>query len=240
MAHTHHPPLCLQALWGDATAVQVLLAAGAAVDAVDGTRGSTALINAAAYGRSKVVQLLLDAGAAVDAADKRGQTALHHAVFGGHTSVMQQLLGAHASVDAVGPMGWAALHMAALEGHVNMVRLLLDAKADVNAASHTGLTAVSFASTGGHSEALSLLLAAPQLATETMAYAGGVAAANGHADIAAVVVKGLWVRDGYAAAAPCLAQQPVADALLGQWLAAEDAVRVLEQQQEAQWPAQQS
>lgn len=72
-----------------------------------------------------------------------------------------------------------------------------------------------------------------------MAYAGGVAAANGHADIAAVVVKGLWVRDRYAAAAPCLAQQPVADAVLGQWLAAEDAVRVLEQQQEAQWPAQQ-
>jgi hypothetical protein len=119
------------------------------------------------------------------------------------------------------------------------LRLLLDAKADVNAASHTGLTAVSFASTGGHSEALSLLLAAHQLATETMAYAGGVAAANGHADIAAVVVKGLWVRDGYAAAAPCLAQQPVADAVLGQWLAAEDAVKVLEQQQEAQWPAQQ-
>jgi ankyrin repeat protein len=84
-------PLILACFVGDVTVVQMLLSAGANVDAVrvcDGNRpnpksefmdGKTALIVAAEYQRLDIVRVLLDHGANRGIQDSAGKTALDYA-----------------------------------------------------------------------------------------------------------------------------------------------------------------
>jgi len=77
-----------QAWEGDAAVVELLLAAGADVDAKD-EAGWTALHDAATRGYDDVVELLLVAGADVEAKSNTGWTALHYAAQEGHAAVVE-------------------------------------------------------------------------------------------------------------------------------------------------------
>lgn len=71
---------------GDLTALQALLASGAAVNETDESSCS-ALHFAADRGQLEAVQVLLAAGADINAADADGQTPLHYAAMCGYQQV---------------------------------------------------------------------------------------------------------------------------------------------------------
>jgi uncharacterized protein len=85
---------------GDADGLRVLLAGGAAVEAVDDV-GWTPLHFAAQSQAPSVVEVLLAAGAAVDTADRHGNTPLWRAVFcsQGEGATIRLLLEAGADPD---------------------------------------------------------------------------------------------------------------------------------------------
>ena len=105
-----------QVLEGHTAVVELLLAAGADVDA-ESNIGETALHYAAAYGHADVVELLVSAGANVNAQDKDGWTALFWASFKGYVAVVELLL-------ASGAVDKYALHLAAQGGHAAVVKLI--------------------------------------------------------------------------------------------------------------------
>ncbi|ESU18178.1 hypothetical protein FGSG_11425 [Fusarium graminearum PH-1] len=152
-------PLWYAAQNGHKAVVELLLAAGADVNAAAASEhGRTALEAAAEGGHLKVIEKLLAAGADVNAAaaSKHGRTALQAAAEGGHLKVIEKLLAAGADANA------AALQAAAKEGYLEVIEKLLVAGADVNAAaaSEYGRTALQAAAEGGHLEVVEKLLAA--------------------------------------------------------------------------------
>lgn len=86
-----HTPLMLAAAHGHAHAIDVLVAAGAAVDGKS-DKQATALLFAAYNGHYECCRRLLLCGAQVDARDYRGRTPLTFAIINGHARVVQLLL----------------------------------------------------------------------------------------------------------------------------------------------------
>lgn len=158
---------CQAAEVGDSTAVKLLVAAGAAVDAA-GPRSFTALHSAALHGNSQVVQLLL--GASVDGAVTRPT---------------------HPYRYVAGP---TALHMAVACHQQAVVQLLAAARADVNAPNAYGISPVRFAGAETcrrDAKVLQALLAAPQLKPETLTDAVRAALEAGRAGLAVLVLKAM-------------------------------------------------
>lgn len=139
-------PLMTAASYGDATVAQVLIEAGADLDAtVSGTK-DRALRQAATCGMDDVVQVLLAAGAtdlvqAAAAGDITGMltadtpspdlvAALRIAAGRGRLGVVDQLLAHPTPVDGVDADGSTALHEAAFCGRACSVRHLLARGAD--------------------------------------------------------------------------------------------------------------
>jgi len=142
------------------TMVELLLAAGAVVDARNGD-GATSLIAAAQSGREAVVRLLLEHKADPSAAMQMGWTPLHAANNcppEKALTVAKLLLDAGAAINATNSDGDTALIMTASSGRFDVVRLLLDSKADIQAASKAGLTGLFMASMNGHIDVVRLLL----------------------------------------------------------------------------------
>lgn len=71
-------PLHIASWKGYADVVELLLVAGASVNAKD-RKGLTPLHLATSYGHADVIKVLLDAGADVNAKDKKGNTSLYYA-----------------------------------------------------------------------------------------------------------------------------------------------------------------
>jgi uncharacterized protein len=117
---------------GDAPLAEMLLYAGANLEAVTRLGDYTALHLASRRGRSEVVSSLVDAGADVTAATTTGGvTALHFGARSGSAPIVVTLIEAGADVDAVESMrGQSALMFAAAFGRTVVVRALLDAGAD--------------------------------------------------------------------------------------------------------------
>jgi truncated hemoglobin YjbI len=90
----------------------VLLAAGAAVDAVSGPTRGTALHQAARHGNVSVAQALLDHGATIDARDAQQQTPLRRAVNCRKIHVVRLLIQHGADPKATDRRGQAPLHVA--------------------------------------------------------------------------------------------------------------------------------
>ncbi|KAH7187151.1 hypothetical protein DER44DRAFT_816595 [Fusarium oxysporum] len=151
-------PLWYAAQNGHKAVVELLLVAGADVNAAAAANhGLTALQVAAGGGHLEVVEKLLAGGANVNAAAAtfaRGRTALQAAAGGGHLEVVEKLLAAGADVNAAAA--------AAGEDHLEVVEKLLAAGADVNPAAgiNFGRTALQAAAGGGHLEVVDKLLAA--------------------------------------------------------------------------------
>lgn len=102
-------PLHLAAKRGRRRVMEVLLRAGAAVDAAD-QNGRTALMVAAASGQCGASSWLLEHRADVDWKTHYGYTALHHAALVPRPEVVEILLEGRASTEVMDREGRTALH----------------------------------------------------------------------------------------------------------------------------------
>lgn len=131
-------PLLLAAGRGQKQTVQLLISAGAKVNAMPQGCYAIALQAAASAGHRSTLQVLLEADGDVNAPakDPDGETALQGAIRYGHVHIVHLLVSAHADVNAAASQyGATALQYAAAEGQLQVVQLLLRTGADVNARS---------------------------------------------------------------------------------------------------------
>ena len=92
-------PLMKAAWEGDATIVEMLLAAGAKIE--DGAHGMPPLQFAASAGKVDMIRFLVKRGANVNYGVKAGgQTALLYAIYGGHVDAVKALIELKADVNA--------------------------------------------------------------------------------------------------------------------------------------------
>ena len=134
------PMLAVAAREGHTDVVQVLLDAGADIEATDGhpdllSTGRTALHYACEKEELAIVKMLIKAGADVCFTDDIGTTCFMQAAGSGQTETVRYLLGVP-KVDvnhAVCNTRATALHFAAMEGRAEVVQVLIDAGADIEA-----------------------------------------------------------------------------------------------------------
>jgi ankyrin repeat protein len=124
--------------------IQLLLAAGADVNALDQRLGAP-LHTALSRSRSRV-EVLLHAAAEVNAIGGKYGTALQPASYDGSTAVIKLLFNAGADVNAMGGVYGTALQAASYNGRPEVVRLLLNVGADLNAVGGRYGTALQAAS----------------------------------------------------------------------------------------------
>ena len=141
-------PLHLAAQAGHTDVIQILLDAGAEVDAEDRDFGSRPLYLAAVGAHVSVAKLLLERGALVDATNHTrdpvsagshhsNYTALDQASEAGHPDLVALLLDHGADVNGRAN-GISPLLLAVAPGHVEVARMLLDHGADVSAKDWAG------------------------------------------------------------------------------------------------------
>jgi ankyrin repeat protein len=139
-------PLHIALSEGDAEIADILINAGADIEAQSELNGMRAIHIAASLGESTLVELLLAAGASISERDATGKTALHVATSRGATEVVKLLLENGAKVDSREPhKGFTPLLISALHGEPEIVELLVAAGADVEATSASGTTALMLA-----------------------------------------------------------------------------------------------
>ena len=110
-------------------AVEILLNAGANVEAKTKIGGKTALLLAADEGHADVVQMLLNRKANVNTRNSDGETPLMLAAAGGHLEVVRSLLARGADVAAQDRFANTALHNAEKYGGPAVTQLLRSAGA---------------------------------------------------------------------------------------------------------------
>ncbi|TGO08253.1 hypothetical protein BTUL_0219g00220 [Botrytis tulipae] len=124
------PPIQRAAKRGRLEIVQILLHAGADLNAGAGQAG-TALCAAASNGHLGVCQLLLNMGSDIHAESMNG-TALHGAAEWGHVEILHLLLAHGARIDDDCKLWGTALQMAARQGRLNSFNFLLSRGADIH------------------------------------------------------------------------------------------------------------
>ncbi len=118
-------PLGLAAFFGHKAAVQVLLARGAEVDAVDASRFANTALDAAVAGEHlEVVKVLLQNHASANVRAAAGHTPLHKAAMNGNLEIARLLIDAKADVNATDDAGKTPLAYAAEKGHPEVEALL--------------------------------------------------------------------------------------------------------------------
>ncbi|XP_074181140.1 ankyrin repeat and SOCS box protein 13 isoform X2 [Rhinolophus sinicus] len=125
-------PLHAASLQGQAQCVQLLLAAGAQVDARN-IDGSTPLCDACASGSIECVKLLLSYGAKVNP-PLYTASPLHEACMSGSSECVRLLIDVGANLEAHDCHFGTPLHVACAREHLDCVKVLLNAGANVNAA----------------------------------------------------------------------------------------------------------
>ena len=145
-----------------AEVMQVLLAAGADVDARQELGGWTPLHAAANEGTrnevSEMLLMLLDAGADPNTRTEDGRTPLHLAVENITSAAIVVLLDAGADPETQSDDGRTPLHLAANEGGPENVDALLDAGANIEARDHRGMTPLHLAADSCRSPAVIAVL----------------------------------------------------------------------------------
>lgn len=157
-------PLQAAVRTGDMDVLELLLAAGAAVDAAEIRPygwSNTALSIAAETNNSQLVAKFLSMLSPSDAR-QTASAALQKAVQNHHAAVVRQLLQVHLDVNIHVPHRVTLLQESAANGDDEILELLLAEKADVNLNPTNGRwnTALQFASEQGSLNAVKLLLAA--------------------------------------------------------------------------------
>lgn len=148
-AFTYQTPLHFATIAGETEVVEILIAAGADIEAAC-MAGDTVLTKAAEHGRRGVVRALIRAGVDLGAPRRDdGATALHMAAMSGYGDICASLIRAGADVEVRTPRGMSPLHFAAIGGSTgtnNAVDVLLELGADIDGADYQGWTAVVHAS----------------------------------------------------------------------------------------------
>ena len=182
-------------LAGNRTAVDLLLARGAAPNNRNRDNHWTVLMCAVAQGRETIVDALLASpNLEVNAADDFQNTALHLAAQRGHVEMVEQLLShPDALVNLRNHLGWTALIQAAFAGHVDVLRRLMERPdLDLNAVDMQQQTALFHAASAGQLDAVRLLLADSKVDTSVRNRpaqhgAADIATALGHREIADLI-----------------------------------------------------
>lgn len=142
---------------------ELLIEAGADVDAKDVTEQSAYLIATSEVGDdASLLDITLEAGADVDAKDSYNGTGLIRAAHRGHVEIVRRLLETEIEVDHVNRLSWTALLEAIILGDggtrdTDTVRLLIDAGADVSIADGDGVTPLQHARQSGYEEIAEIL-----------------------------------------------------------------------------------
>jgi ankyrin repeat protein len=144
---------------GNASAVRILIGAGAPLDARD-KLARTALYLAVANEREAAALQLIAAGANVKLSDQMGASPLHLAASLGLPIVASDLLSHGAEVDAQTVRATTPLATAAYFGHMSVVRYLLGKGANRDARDSLGKTPADWARRAGDREIESLLAGA--------------------------------------------------------------------------------
>jgi ankyrin repeat protein len=203
------------AYWDDAPTGDLLIRAGARVDAAD-DHGITPLWLACANGASRqTVERLLKAGANPNSAHVSGETALMGAARTGNLPAVALLLASRANVRArERARAQDALMWAAAQGHTEIVRALIAAGADIAARSSArrqlvnttgnadyigvmdveqgGFTPLLFAARSGHLAAARVLVSAGANVNDTAADGSSalvIAAHSGHTELALFLLE---------------------------------------------------
>ncbi|KAL3984752.1 KAP P-loop domain family protein [Acanthocheilonema viteae] len=150
-------PLIVAAGRGYVTLVELLISAGAEVNACD-KFGSTALIWAARKGCKPIVELLLNSGAELDAVGMYGSTALMMAARGNFIGVVKLILLKEPNINIVDQNGLSALAIAAREGYVEIASMFIQHGAYVNAVDRFGNSILAAAVRSGNVEIVKMLL----------------------------------------------------------------------------------
>ncbi|MCH6552518.1 MAG: ankyrin repeat domain-containing protein, partial [Planctomycetes bacterium] len=123
--------------WGHPEMIEVLLSAGADINAR--ARFDTTPVHfAVRQSDPAIVRLLATRGANVDAMDEFGVTPLHDAARAGEVGLTKALLSAGADVDAADHYGSTPLHLAARTGNASTIEALLESGADATMTTSTG------------------------------------------------------------------------------------------------------
>jgi ankyrin repeat protein len=146
--------------WDDLQTANLLIGAGAALDAVN-ELGVSPLSLACTHASAPMVELLLAAGARSNAALPGGETPLMTCARTGSVDAVKALLAREADPNAVETGRGQTALMWAVAGKQSVVaKLLIDKGANVRARSTGGFTPLLFAAQAGDVESARLLLAA--------------------------------------------------------------------------------
>jgi len=138
------------ARWGGRLeSVELLVEAGADINARDSASGSTPLTVAAAENHVPTMETLVAAGADLEARQREGKTALAVAAQNRRARATEVLLKAGANVDGVDKEGNTALHHAVYRGALDVVQALVEAGAAVDLPDNGGRTALQDAAVMG-------------------------------------------------------------------------------------------
>ncbi|GAB0133156.1 hypothetical protein EsDP_00001571 [Epichloe bromicola] len=152
-------PLLWAAKGGHAATVDLLLRAGANLDAREDKTERTALVWATELGHVEVVNALLWHGASIhEMGNATDWTPLCRAVFFGHLAVVELLLTKGAEWCQPDWRGRTPTWLAASRGHVEILGMLLGMKSDAEFKDQTGSTPFMEAAANGHVKIMKLLL----------------------------------------------------------------------------------
>ena len=129
-------PLHWAAHFGNAEAIEALIAAGANLEARSES-GETPLHVAAIAGHTEAIEVLIAAGANLEARSK-WSTPLREAASAGYTEAIGALATAGADLEARNEWGFTPLHEAAYFGKAETIEALLRAGADPKALTTAG------------------------------------------------------------------------------------------------------
>ena len=156
----NHTALHFAAVCPQSDALQVLIDAGADIDAKD-DQGQAPLHYASRSGQVANVAALVRAGAALCVVDSKWYTCLFVAVHNGHTDAVRYLAGLpEVDVNHRGIRGLTALHYALEKQHSDVTQVLIDAGADVDAKLNDGRSLLALSSSAGILEDVKTLVEA--------------------------------------------------------------------------------
>jgi ankyrin repeat protein len=155
---SNYPFLYIAAQSGHDEIIQILLAAGATINAAT-KEGSTPLWTAAHQGHITASKVLIEAGGDVNRADDDGFTPLYLAAANnGHDVICRMLVEAGAEVDKANNDLVTPLYVAAENGHKSVCEYLLSKGANINVATNTSCTPLYISSYVGHTAMVKMFL----------------------------------------------------------------------------------